>query len=363
MALKYTTTSQFAEIIGIIRDVPSWEIGSSQTNEAVGTGDDSNTSFFLDQKNVIADSYTLYANAVAMTETTHYSLNLNTGEITLTTPGVTMLSTNALTAKYQYFANGMSSSYLNSVLERAEKELDNSINSIFTDGTSANPSYPVKTEIQASQGIFQDRIITGLKPVIDIESALDGDITASDTTISLSSSEGGDLFPLTGYIIVGSEVISYTGVSDDDLTGCTRGALGTTAATHDDEDAVHTTLVFRSDTIEGSAVVWTIQPWQTSSYVSEEGLIYKFLGASPEVLTRRGVAERIKIIYYYGYKTVPADITRLTLLFTKRALMQDNIGKAVVGGRNEFQPEMLNADNMEIDKIINSYIVLPMGNT
>ncbi len=363
-SLKYATPFMFGEMLGIIKEIPSWAVGDdSQTNEAVGTGNNSKTQFFLDQISVVSDSYTLYANAVEMTETTHYSLDTDTGEITLTTPGVTMLSTNALTAKYQYYSNGMKDSYIIRVLGRAEKELDNSINSILTDGTSTNPSYPVKTEIQASQGIFQDRIITNLKPVIDIASALDGDITASDTTVSLTSTTGGDLFPSTGYIIIGSEVISYTGVSGDDLTGCTRGALGTTAATHDDEDAVHTTLVFRSDTIEGSAVVWTIQPWQTSSHVSEEGLIYKFTGASPDALTRLGVAERIKIIYYYGYKTVPTDITRLTLLFAKKALMQDSVGKAVVAGRNEFKPEMLNADNIEMEKIINSYIVLPMGNT
>ncbi|KKL56431.1 hypothetical protein LCGC14_2245450, partial [marine sediment metagenome] len=70
MAIKYATTQQLGEVIGNVREVPTWDIAGTPTNEAVGTGDDSATQFFLDQKYIVASSYTLYANAVAMTETT-----------------------------------------------------------------------------------------------------------------------------------------------------------------------------------------------------------------------------------------------------------------------------------------------------
>ena len=361
-SLKYATPLMLSEIIGVKKDVPSWDVAGSPTNEAVGTGTGSLATFYLDQKSIISDSYTLYANAIEMTETTHYVLTTDTGKIVLTTSGLTMLSTNALTAKYSYYDNKMKDSYITSVLERAEKEVDNSVNSIFTDGTADNPSYPISTEIQSSRGFHHDRIITEKKPLIDIESTLDGDITAAATTISLASGEG-ENFPASGYIIVGSEVVSYTGVDTDDLTGCGRGALGTTAATHDDGDAVHTTILFRSDTTEGTAVTWTVQPWDTSMDATDDGLIYKFKDSDPDSLYRSGVANRIKIIYYYGYKTIPADITRLTLILAKKMLAQDNIGKAFIAGRNEFRPEMLNADESEMQLIMNSYIVLPMGNT
>ena len=360
MALRYTTTLKFAEMIGVVKNIPSWDIADeSPTNEAVETGDDSETQFFLDQINIIADSYTLYANAVAMTETTHYALDKSTGEITLTSTGLTMLTTTKLTAKYKYFSNGMSDSYLTSILEIAEKEVDKDTNSIFTDSTATNPTYTLKTEYQSSKGFFRDRIITEKKPLIDVETTLDGDHTAVITTISLTSASG---YPTSGYIIIGSEVISYTGITTNDLTGCTRGALGTTAATHTDLDAVHSTILFRSDTIEGTAVSWTIQPWNTSMNATEDGLIYIFKDASPDSLTRQGVANRIKILYYYGYDTIPEDIIRLSLIYAKKMLAQDNIGKSMIAGRNEFKPEMLNADESEIKKIINSYIILPMGN-
>ena len=56
-------------------------------------------------------------------------------------------------------------------------------------------------------------------------------LDASETTITLTSAAS---FPTAGTILVDSELITYTGKSTNDLTGCTRGALGSTAATHSD---------------------------------------------------------------------------------------------------------------------------------
>ncbi len=362
-SLKYATPLMLAQMIGVEKNIPSWDVASTPTNEAVGTGNNSQTNFYLDQKPVISDSYTIYANASAMTETTHYTLDADTGLIVLETAGVTLLDTNALTAKYSYYSNGMKDSYIQAVLSRVEKELDNAVNSTFTDGSTTNPSWPIEIEVQSSEGIFQDRIFTELKPLKDIESALDGAITDTDTTISLESAQGGEQFPSSGYIVIGSEIITYTGVSTDDLTGCSRGVSGSTAAAHSNGDSVHSTIVLRSNTAEGSAVSWTVQPWQTSIFANADGLIYKFKDADPDPLNRVGVAERIKIIYLYGYDVVPGDITRLALVLAKRNLIQDNIGASMIKGRDEFRPEMFNVDSEEISRIIKSYVILPMGNT
>ena len=55
-------------------------------------------------------------------------------------------------------------------------------------------------------------------------------LDATETEIDLTSASG---FPTGGgLVLIGSEVISYTGVSTNTLTGCVRGANGTTAATH-----------------------------------------------------------------------------------------------------------------------------------
>ncbi len=362
MVLKYVTTLQFAESLGFVREVPSWDISSTPTDEAVDTGDNSKTIFYLDQKNVIANTYTLYANASAMTETTHYTLELSTGKITLTSQGVTLLSTNNLTAKYKYFGNGMSDSYLNDILNRVETEIDNKINSTFTDGSVTNPSYPLITEYQPSFGPHLDNINLEKKPLKDISSTLNGAHNSSITTISLESGTGNN-YPTSGNIIIGSEVINYTGISTDDLTGCTRGYLGTTAVAHSNGDEVHSTILFRSNTDEGTSVSWVVQPWNTSMYANSDGLIYRYDDADPTPLSKQGVANRIKIIYYYGYDTIPKDITRLAILLTKEILISDTIGKALISGRDEFKPAMINVDKQEVNNIIDNYIIMSMGNT
>jgi hypothetical protein len=64
-------------------------------------------------------------------------------------------------------------------------------------------------------------------------STLNGAINDSVTTLTLADAS---LFPSTGtnFVIIGSEEISYTGVSGNTLTGLTRGVAGTTAASHSD---------------------------------------------------------------------------------------------------------------------------------
>lgn len=361
--LKYATPLMLAEMLGIMKEVPSWDIAATPTDEAVGTGNGVLTSFYLDQKSIISDSYALYANGSAMTETTHYTLDCDTGAIVLTAAGVTLLGNNALTAKYKYYSNGMRDSYVISVLSRAEKAVDGIINSTFTDGSTTNPAYPIAIEFQPSEGRYMDRWITKNKPVVDVESQLNGDITNSQNTLNLTSASGGEKFPTSGYIIVGSEIITYTGVTGDQLTGLSRGVLGTTAAVHSNGDAVHTSIVLFSNTDEGTADSWTVQPWGTSVNINEDGLIYRYKDADPEPLTRYGIAKRIEIIYLWGYNFVPAQVTRATLLQAKIMLMNDNVGKSVIAGRNEFQFAQLNVDEKELNAVLNDYIILPIGNT
>ena len=60
-------------------------------------------------------------------------------------------------------------------------------------------------------------------------------LDASETEIDLTSSTG---FDSAGTIFIENEEITYTGISTNTLTGCTRGANSTTAATHDNGTSV-----------------------------------------------------------------------------------------------------------------------------
>jgi hypothetical protein len=80
-------------------------------------------------------------------------------------------------------------------------------------------------------------------------------MTAAQTTAVLQTGEGTnyDTDPYTGsaisgsilgYALIGDELVSFTGVSTDTLTGLTRGIQGTIASTHSIDDAVQLCLHF-----------------------------------------------------------------------------------------------------------------------
>ena len=60
-------------------------------------------------------------------------------------------------------------------------------------------------------------------------STLSSALNSSATSLTMASSSS---FPSTGTVIIGSELITYTGNSGGTLSGLTRGASGTTAASH-----------------------------------------------------------------------------------------------------------------------------------
>jgi hypothetical protein len=63
-----------------------------------------------------------------------------------------------------------------------------------------------------------------------IKTTLNEHLTHDDTTITLADASG---LPAAGTIIIGKERITYTGKSVNNLTGCTRGAGGSTATAHE----------------------------------------------------------------------------------------------------------------------------------
>jgi len=327
MTLRYTTTLQLADILKIRNDVPSW---------------------------------VLYANKIEMTTPTHYYLDLDTGRIKLTSAGISMLSTNDLTAKYSYINIDMSDSYLKTVLERAEKEVDDSCNSVFINTNEDNPKLIMESEIRESNGIFNNKIITNKKPLINVKTYLDEDVSFSQTSIKVSGNTG-KFFPTSGYIIIDNEVMYYSGVTVDELTGVTRGIFGTTVSNHIVGAEINTTIVFINNSSDD--INWQVLEWYSGMFADKNGVISINGYRSNFVQINQDVANKVKILYYFGYNTIPNDITRLALIFAKRQLVQDNISKAMIAGRNEFRPEMFNVDVNEINRILNTYRVLPLGNT
>jgi hypothetical protein len=66
--------------------------------------------------------------------------------------------------------------------------------------------------------------VTNLTDTLGVSTTLSADITDAATTIPLTSAAN---FPVAGYILIGSEIIYYSGKSGSNLTGCVRSQFGT----------------------------------------------------------------------------------------------------------------------------------------
>lgn len=73
-----------------------------------------------------------------------------------------------------------------------------------------------------------------------LQTTLSGTINSAVTTIALTSTSG---FPTAGAVTIDNEVIFYTNISGGNLTGCTRGSDGTTAASHNSGVPVGATVL------------------------------------------------------------------------------------------------------------------------
>lgn len=94
---------------------------------------------------------------------------------------------------------------------------------------------------------------TGITAPTPSPGVLSGDLSASATTLTLAGATTSD-YPATGYLRLGSELISYTGRSgagDITFTGLTRGVLGTSAAEHSQGATAQRVLAYEDERFDG----------------------------------------------------------------------------------------------------------------
>jgi hypothetical protein len=107
-----------------------------------------------------------------------------------------------------------------------------------------------------------------------IDTNLDGAINNSITTITLETTVGlivgSDL--VKSYVRINDELIRFTGKTATTITGCTRGQLGTSAASHGDGDQVESFYVLGDSTANSNAVDLALkllisksEPWAEST--------------------------------------------------------------------------------------------------
>lgn len=121
--MVYTTTKEVVQQTGI---------GVEINNELLGTGDNSEQSYDIKNRHVIAGTYTLYKAPASgddvndfteLTETTHYTLDKDSGRVLLTSAGVTFLGAYNLYAKYIHSPK-ISDTILATYIPKADEEVD-----------------------------------------------------------------------------------------------------------------------------------------------------------------------------------------------------------------------------------------------
>lgn len=86
----------------------------------------------------------------------------------------------------------------------------------------------------------------------DFASETASSIDSSITTIPLTNTDNfiEGQGSLTSYVVIEDEIVQVGAVSGDNLTGCTRGALGTVAASHDTETEVEASYRLQGNSLE-----------------------------------------------------------------------------------------------------------------
>ena len=126
---------------------------------------------------------------------------------------------------------------------------------------------------------------------------LNGTINSSATTITLTSAAS---FAASGAIVIDSEYITYSGKSTNNLTGCVRGASGTTAAAHTSGAVVTQVTTSGANAwngwgvaASGAGVGQQLRLWSQSNYGEDlifnprgGALYYWAVNANPNVFDR-----------------------------------------------------------------------------
>jgi len=160
--------------------------------------------------------------------------------------------------------------------------------------------------------------------------SLTASINASQTTLAVESVAG--LFS-DGTVTIGSEEISYTGITDLTLTGLTRGINSTTAASHSDNATV------TGNTILSAPLYF----WTGIGDTTIDGITYTGTGNLMQISSIKETAEIQAAGANLTLSGIPADMLSLALSVP----YQGRIGKIKFG--------LIDADNnlLELESAFN----------
>ena len=202
--------------------------------------------------------------------------------------------------------------------------------------------YPVGTAVQ-EKGYGWGLGTYGGLDTGAVTTTLNGAINASATTIVLTNASQ---FPNTGtnFVLIGTEQISYTGITSNTLTGVTRGVRGTTAATHSDGATITNSsdyAAWNQQTSEGLALdpgMWSIDnfgnkaiclihnsacfEWDSSATTATTTRATIISGA-PTASRHMVVSTPDRHLVFFGTETTIGDVTTQDDMFIRFSDQED----------------------------------------
>ena len=340
--------------------------------ETVGTGDDSATVFWLDKLGVIEDSYTLYhgdggaATATStLTETTHYTTDLNVSKITLTAAGVTALGTNSLFAEYAHNLAEIPNAEALTALNAAENRVLRATDVIFADFDAADPAYlkvsnePIKGHYNPYGKVFD----LDHGPVVKIQTTLAEAYTTGGTTALLTDSSG---LPSTGTLYIGGNKVAYSALASDVIT--IPSATPTIAA----DATVRGEVIEVSFEPESTLPSYTVLDPDTEYEIDYDQGRFKILSNAywGEVAAEDRVYPSnylIRTTYMHAWHKlgqdpeIPDEIEWCVNAIAARKLMGSVVAKAHQLGLNDFNPRLIDVDKEAIQEVLDEYATLNVG--
>lgn len=358
--LRYTTILKFNKFLMMNQHVPNRGQETFPNKEEVGTGDDSVTEFTFDNGDIIENTETLYYGATEATATdtltrdTHYTLDNDTGIITLTSAGVTLLSTNTIYSIYDYNKYEISNSRIKDALLAAESDIDSKVNTVFFDGTATTPDFNiVKDELHIGRGANLSSYKFDNYPVFNKTTTLDGAVSADDGTITVISTAG---FPSSGYIAIESDKISYTGKTGTTFTGCSS------VSAHDDGTTVNSVVIERSVDGEGMVPTWVVMQHDLDYSINFEAGNMNLNNTRISQATwidnfnpPLGVWDRVRVSYQSGYDQIYNDIIKAVHLIAGSELFDAGVLNALARKTDGFDTGSFSDIQPRINKILNKY--------
>lgn len=363
----YANTLQVFEFLNWIGEVPEFESGQTPSFETVDESGSLATGsiIYLDHNRVISGTLTLSYGASAasttdLTEDTHYTLDLEKGQITILEAGATAISTDSVYAEeYKYtLVNdrpGPTDSHVDDLISRASILIDEYVSQTFS------PVTQITNELFKGKGKFDFQYRVKNKPLNFVNTELSSAVSTATATFPVDSTTG---FIAGQKLSVEKEAVTIVSVDSSVQLTVSRASIGTTGVAHAADSNVVNALFEVSNTAIGAVPTYSFQEYAKNWVADKETDVFTFLNndVTPEGLfisnyPEKGVPDRVRVTYNYGRGFVPAVVTHACVSQVCKWLVTGGYAKRAGEGIDNDEFDVVGVLSEQVKEILKEYKV------